>query len=71
MASAGDTCWRCGAPWTRATAPLEDEARSDAERWTNEGGSFRSDATPARHRAEAHESADAIRAETATAGAGR
>jgi len=49
MASAGDTCWRCGAPWaTRAADHPNDEARSDAERWTNEGGSFRSDTSTAR-----------------------
>jgi hypothetical protein len=49
MASAGDTCWRCGAPWAaRAAAQPNDEACSDAERWTNEGGSFRSDTSTAR-----------------------
>ena len=54
MARQEDTCWRCGTEW-----PSEDEPRptlrlipggahsqvEDAERWTNEGGSFASEVT--------------------------
>jgi hypothetical protein len=54
MAGHEDTCWRCGAQWASEEAPpttlrlvsarSSDQIRLDAERWTNEGGSFASDA---------------------------
>ena len=54
MARQEDTCWRCGIQW-----PPEAEPRTtlrvipgdalietdDVERWTNEGGSFATEAT--------------------------
>jgi hypothetical protein len=52
MARQEDTCWRCGVAWAPeeeprttlhlipAAAPRANEVRLDAERWTNEGGSF-------------------------------
>lgn len=50
MARQEDACWRCGTQWASEDAPrtaLEvlpggapDEARLDAERWIDEGGSF-------------------------------
>ena len=50
MARQEDACWRCGTQCVSEHAPriaLEvlpggapDEARLDAERWLNEGGSF-------------------------------
>jgi hypothetical protein len=50
MARQEDACWRCGTRWASEDAPrtaLEvlpggapDEARLDAERWLDEGGSF-------------------------------
>jgi hypothetical protein len=51
MARQEDTCWRCGAQWasedtppTRLTvlaggAQPASDARQDADRWANEGGS--------------------------------
>ena len=46
------TCWRCGTQWAAEDAPrttlkviaggATSEARLDADRWTNEGGSFES-----------------------------
>jgi hypothetical protein len=54
MASHQDTCWRCGAQWATEEAPRTtlrlasstSRTRLDAERWTNEGGSFASDELP-------------------------
>ncbi len=54
MASGAAECWRCGVQWASEEGPAApprlvirrasgDEARSDHERWTNEGGTFRSD----------------------------
>jgi hypothetical protein len=57
MAGQKDKCWRCGVDWaseepprTRLRlidvgAPSANEVRLDAERWTNEGGSFASEVT--------------------------
>lgn len=54
MASQENKCWRCGVEWASeegprttlhlisADAPAQTE---DAERWTNEGGSFASEVT--------------------------
>jgi hypothetical protein len=47
MARQEDSCWRCGTQWTPEGQPLlrligGDE---DADRWTNEGGSFASEVT--------------------------
>jgi hypothetical protein len=56
MAGHEDTCWRCGTRWAPEEAPRTTlrlipprtagaaQARLDAERWTNEGGSFAADA---------------------------
>ena len=51
MAGQQDACWRCGAKWASEEAPRTtlrlahsaSRTRLDAERWTNEGGSFASD----------------------------
>jgi len=51
MAGHQDACWRCGAQWASEAAPRTTlriaqgviRTRLDAERWTNEGGSFGSD----------------------------
>ena len=52
MARQTDTCWRCGTEWAPEEAPrttlrlVRGDAltqRDDAERWTNEGGSFASE----------------------------
>jgi hypothetical protein len=54
MASGVGACWRCGAQWAQESQPSTtlrlvaghaagDQSRSDVERWTNEGGTFRSD----------------------------
>ena len=45
MARQEDGCWRCGTPWVSEDKPalrliLGD---GDADRWTNEGGSFASE----------------------------
>jgi hypothetical protein len=55
MASGVAACWRCGVRWAEESQPSTtlrlvaghaagEQARSDVERWTNEGGAFRSDA---------------------------
>ena len=48
MARQEDMCWRCGVEWASEETPPTTlrripQARLDAERWTNEGGSFASD----------------------------
>ena len=47
MARQEDSCWRCGTPWVaegkRALRLILGDA--DADRWTNEGGSFASEVT--------------------------
>jgi hypothetical protein len=54
MARQEDTCWRCGAVWASEDQPRTtlhlirgdaDGQVEDAERWTNEGGSFASEVT--------------------------
>jgi hypothetical protein len=50
MARQEDACWRCGTQWASEDAPRTalqvipggalEEARLDAERWIDEGGSF-------------------------------
>jgi predicted amidophosphoribosyltransferase len=52
MARQEETCWRCGAPWASEDAPptrlkvlaggarAASDARQDADRWANEGGSL-------------------------------
>jgi hypothetical protein len=54
MAGHDDRCWRCGVEWASEQAPattlrlVPGDASTqilDAERWTNEGGSFASDVT--------------------------
>jgi hypothetical protein len=55
MARQQDACWRCGTQWASEDAPqttLEllpggapDEARLDAERWIDEGGSLARETT--------------------------
>ena len=52
MARQEDTCWRCGAQWaTEDTTPATlvliagGAGDQDADRWTNEGGSFETAAT--------------------------
>lgn len=60
MARQENTCWRCGVEWATEEGPSTtlrlvpdgaatrarraNEARRDAERWTNEGGSFAAEA---------------------------
>ena len=58
MARQEDACWRCGVEWASEEGPqttlrlvagaararTSSELRLDAERWTNEGGSFVSEA---------------------------
>jgi hypothetical protein len=56
MARQEDTCWRCGTQWASEEEPrttlklvaggarAASDARLDADRWTNEGGSFDSEA---------------------------
>jgi predicted amidophosphoribosyltransferase len=50
MARQEDTCWRCGAEWVpdlTQTSPKTNrtaQARTDTDRWVNEGGSLGSDA---------------------------
>jgi hypothetical protein len=61
MASEVDGCWRCGVQWAREEQPrptlrllaggADEHARPDVERWTKEGGSFRSDVAVARRAA--------------------
>jgi hypothetical protein len=51
MARQEDTCWRCGTEWAPEEAPrttlrlVRGTGSHDAERWTNEGGSFGSEVT--------------------------
>jgi hypothetical protein len=54
MARQEDTCWRCGSEWasegepqtTLRLTPADAQRQvEDAERWTNEGGSFASEVT--------------------------
>jgi len=45
MARQEDACWRCGAEWASEEAPTlvlipGRAVDQDADRWTNEGGSF-------------------------------
>jgi hypothetical protein len=56
MARQEDTCWRCGTQWASEDGPRTTltviaggargvaDARLDAERWTNEGGSVAAEA---------------------------
>ncbi len=49
MARQEDTCWRCGTRWTSEDAPRTTlrviaGGASDADRWTNEGGSVAAEA---------------------------
>jgi hypothetical protein len=50
MARQEDTCWRCGTRWASEDGPrtaltlIAGGAHGDADRWTNEGGSFISEA---------------------------
>jgi hypothetical protein len=49
MARQEDHCWRCGTQWVsedepRTTLTLIDGGGSDADRWTNEGGSVAAEA---------------------------
>jgi hypothetical protein len=53
MARQEDSCWRCGTAWAPEAAPkttlrlIAGDAHTefeDADRWTNEGGSFASEA---------------------------
>jgi hypothetical protein len=56
MARQEDSCWRCGTRWASEDGPRTSltviaggargaaDARLDADRWTNEGGSFISEA---------------------------
>jgi hypothetical protein len=61
MARQEDTCWRCGTQWASEVGPHTtlrviaggrsgvSDARLDADRWTNEGGSVAAEAAaPAR-----------------------
>jgi hypothetical protein len=54
MARQENTCWRCGTEWASEDEPrtalhlISGEAHrpvEDAERWTNEGGSFAAEVT--------------------------
>ena len=59
--SATDSCGRHGVQWATEEQPrptlrlvaggADDNARSDVERWINEGGTFRSDVAVARRAA--------------------
>jgi hypothetical protein len=53
MARQEDTCWRCGTRWASEDEPRTtltvipgggSDARVDADRWTNEGGSVAAEA---------------------------
>ena len=54
MASGADGCWRCGVQWATEDQPRptlrliaggkDEDRRSDIERWTNEGGTYRAEA---------------------------
>jgi hypothetical protein len=48
MARQEDSCWRCGTPWISQDTPALRliPGDADADRWTNEGGSFASEVTP-------------------------
>jgi hypothetical protein len=48
MASDQASCLRCGAASARAAEAQDEQARSDAERWANEGGSVETGGTPRR-----------------------
>jgi len=47
MARQEDSCWRCGTRWTSEGKPALRliAGDADADRWTNEGGSFASEVT--------------------------
>jgi hypothetical protein len=47
MARQDDSCWRCGTLWASAGKPALRliTGDADADRWTNEGGSFASEVT--------------------------
>jgi hypothetical protein len=53
MAGHEDTCWCCGVEWASEEAPpatlrlVSAQEASDGERWTNEGGTFASEAAVA------------------------
>jgi hypothetical protein len=56
MARQENTCWRCGTQWASEVEPRPalrviaggSDARLDAERWANEGGSIAVSAVAAR-----------------------
>ena len=47
MARQEDSGWRCGTPWISPDRPALRLIRgvADADRWTNEGGSFATEVT--------------------------
>ena len=47
MARQDDSCWRCGTRWASEDKPALRliTGGADADRWTNEGGSFASEVT--------------------------
>ena len=47
MARQEDNCWRCATPWVTERQPALRliPGDADADRWTNEGGSFASEVT--------------------------
>jgi hypothetical protein len=47
MARQEDSCWRCGTQWVPEGQPALRliHGDADADRWTNEGGSFASEVT--------------------------
>jgi hypothetical protein len=47
MARQEDSCWRCGTRWVPESQPTLRliHGDADADRWTNEGGSFASEVT--------------------------
>ena len=47
MARQEDSCWRCGTDWVPEGQPTLRliSGDADADRWTNEGGSFASEVT--------------------------
>lgn len=53
MAGHEDACWRCGVEWAPEEQPpttlrlVSAQEMSDAERWTNEGGTVAAEAAVA------------------------
>ena len=47
MSRQEDSCWRCGTAWVSEGKPMLRLilGDADADRWTNEGGSFASEVT--------------------------